>query len=339
MYRASDGINSTAVHVPDMGSPDNLGERILESVAWVTSQATDVSMDREAIAKLVDELTDETLKRLYFLPHFDQDLHFIDLADPHLTAQYLMVLDSLNFCFWPHPTLEYEHIAQGLKKSVLQDPASISAESLMQMESSQLRTLIDWQDDLPLADERARLLRELGHTLSSKFEGQAANLIEMANQSAERLASLVISLLPGFQDHAIYRGRQIFFYKRAQIFVADVYGAFKGTGLGQFNDIHKLTMFADYRVPVVLKESGILKYSHRLGQLVSERKEIIAGSPEEVEIRASTIMAVEYIKEELSHRSKKNPPPSVHIDWWLWEWGEAHRDQHPPHHRTLTIFY
>lgn len=30
-------------------------------------------------------------------------------------AQYLLVLDALNFCFWPQPGLEYEHLARGLK--------------------------------------------------------------------------------------------------------------------------------------------------------------------------------------------------------------------------------
>jgi hypothetical protein len=37
---------------------------------------------------------------------------------------------------------------------------------------------------------------------------------------------------------------QVFFYKRAQIFVGDLYGAFGGQGLGQFHDIDQITMFA-----------------------------------------------------------------------------------------------
>ncbi len=41
---------------------------------------------------------------------------------------------------------------------------------------------------------------------------------------------------------------QVFFYKRAQIFVGDVYGAFQGKGLGAFRDMELITMFADYRV-------------------------------------------------------------------------------------------
>jgi hypothetical protein len=61
---------------------------------------------------------------------------------------------------------------------------------------------------------------------------------------------------------------QLFFYKRAQIFVGDVYGAFGGKGLGCFADIDQLTMFADYRVPVVLRLMGLLQYSPELQRQV-----------------------------------------------------------------------
>jgi hypothetical protein len=48
------------------------------------------------------------------------------------------------------------------------------------------------------------------------------------------------------------RYSQVFLYKRAQIFTGDVWGRFEGKGLGDFGDsIGELTMFADYRVPVV----------------------------------------------------------------------------------------
>lgn len=32
---------------------------------------------------------------------FDRQLHFFDEGRPELVAQYLLVLDALNFCFWP----------------------------------------------------------------------------------------------------------------------------------------------------------------------------------------------------------------------------------------------
>lgn len=40
----------------------------------------------------------------------------------------------------------------------------------------------------------------------------------------------------------------------------------QGQGLGRFHDIGALTMFADYRVPVVLRQMGILTYSQELAQ-------------------------------------------------------------------------
>ena len=41
--------------------------------------------------------------------------------------------------------------------------------------------------------------------------------------------------------------RPVSLYKRAQILIADLWLCFDGQGLGQFDDIDTLTMFADYR--------------------------------------------------------------------------------------------
>jgi len=30
---------------------------------------------------------------------------------------------------------------------------------------------------------------------------------------------------------------------------------------------------------------------------------------------------------------------SVAIDWFLWSEGETARDESPPHHKTLTVYY
>lgn len=105
---------------------------------------------------------------------------------------------------------------------------------------------------------------QVGEVLISKFSGKVSNLVRQANQSAVKLVGLVVESFPGFRDQSIYSGKQVFYYKRAQIFVADVYGAFQGHGFGRFHDIDALTMFADYRVPVVLRKLGILQYSDKL---------------------------------------------------------------------------
>ena len=64
-----------------------------------------------------------------------------------------------------------------------------------------------------------------------------------------------------------------------------------------FYDLHKLTMFADYRVPQILRSVGVLEYSTELSEKIDNYVEIIHGSLEEVELRACTIIAVEKLKE------------------------------------------
>lgn len=59
--------------------------------------------------------------------------------------------------------------------------------------------------------------RQVGEGLLQHFGGQAASLVTAACGSAARLVQLVTAHLPGFRDHAVYRGRQVFFYKRAQV--------------------------------------------------------------------------------------------------------------------------
>ncbi len=54
---------------------------------------------------------------------------------------------------------------------------------------------------------------------------------------------------------------RVSFYKRAQIFISDLWSLFEGKGLGEFHDMDSLTMFPDYRVPQSLQYFGVLKYS------------------------------------------------------------------------------
>ena len=72
----------------------------------------------------------------------------------------------------------------------------------------------------------------------------------------------------------IYKGRQIHFYKRAQILIGDIYGRYRGKDLGEFKDIHELTMYPDYRVPQVFQAEGVFEYSETLANKIKNKEEI-----------------------------------------------------------------
>ena len=108
-----------------------------------------------------------------------------------------------------------------------------------------------------LVGERARCLREVSDVLKSWFNGSVTEMIKKAENSAERLLQLVTGKFPCFCDCV----KDVSFHKRAQIFIADLWGMNEGKGIGRFDDIEVLTMFADYRVPQSLQYFGALKYS------------------------------------------------------------------------------
>ena len=120
--------------------------------------------------------------------------------------------------------------------------------------------------------------------------------METSNYDCGKLVELIVQYLPGFRDEAIYEGRQVFFYKRAQILTADLIGAYTDIGMGdKWTNKECLTMFADYRVPQILRHLGIFVYSEDLAQKIDGLHVLPYSSEEEVEIRAATVVAVEKI--------------------------------------------
>lgn len=166
-----------------------------------------------------------------------------------LTAQYVLVLDALNFCFWPSATgMEYDALASGLTRALEADAGAFAAPALAAVDAATLRAWLA-PHDVPNVAERVRLLRELGAVLAAHFDGSAAKLVAAAGQSAVELVRLLTAHFPGFRDEVVCRGRQTFMYKRAQICASDLWAAYgrqtSGPSPYAFSDIHALTCFAD----------------------------------------------------------------------------------------------
>ncbi|KAH9663915.1 Queuosine salvage protein [Citrus sinensis] len=290
---------------------------VRETSAWVATHSSHVLVDSSdsrvnnaGIEKVVENIQGS-------IPKVEWDyegIHYFDNGP--LSVQYLFVLDAMNFCFWPDKDLNYDHLALGLKAALQNDKSAFDADRLQKytgkkdesnllVSGPELRELLKWPRPLPLEDERVRLLHEVGFELERNFGGKASNLVELCGKSAAKLVALVTRHFAGFRDHSVYKGHQVFLYKRAQIFVADLWGAFKGQGYGEFYDIGSITMFADYVVPAVLEQLGVLKYSSRLANIIETNNEISSGSEEEVELRACSVYAVEKMRELIRIKSGK----------------------------------
>ena len=317
---------------------------VLESAERISETSDQVKIDREALVDLSRHWLSAGVKA----PAWDDTHHFV--GGEAETVAYLLVLDSLNFCFWPslgRPRWEvrfgskslsgYYALAASLKRAVETGVPIIRADFLAELSQETLTDILGGSGDLQLVECRTGILRELGRVLLSNYEADACKLVEAAGGSAVALARLLGSQLESFRDTAEYKGQAAFFYKRAQIFAADLYGKFRGKGRGDLKDMDQLTAFADYKLPQVLRHLGVLRYGRDLAVKVDEEVSLKPGGSDEVEIRANTIWAVEGIRQELVLGGLDLK--AFEIDGILWNMGQQDRYRSKPYHKTITIFY
>jgi len=313
---------------------------ILNSIQPVVQASQFVRFNPSAAERFVDLHKD----RLDLQPNWEGAYHFND-GSPR-TLMYLLVLDALNFCFWDdEPRWRIEHegqrldgyaaLAARLRQAFEQRQPLDDAHELARIAFEDVDKLLAGEGRIPLLQQRWEILRETGAVLLREFDGRVENLIESTNGSALNLTSLLVARFPSFRDEALFNRQRVYFYKRAQIFCADVYGAFGGKGYGGFPDIDQLTAFADYKLPQLLRAHHILSYEPSLACRVDAKQPLASGSSEEIEIRALTIDAVEQLKRMFAQAGK--PLKSIEIDWLLWHWSQDIEAK--PYHRTRTIYY
>jgi hypothetical protein len=277
-------------------------------------------------------------------PVYDSDHHF--LGAPLATAAYILTLDAINFGsgYFPHlhkrPGLSgYFTVAVSLKDH-FDRHGPIPARELAQLSPAACAAIFGQDLEHPLRAELMALfseaLRALGAYLLHNFAGRFDALVIAAERSAARLATL-LSAMPFFQDVANYHGLRVPFYKRAQITASDLSLAFGGKGLGAFDDLDELTIFADNLVPHVLHVDGLLDYAPALARRIGAGEPIPAGSPEEVELRAVALHAVEQLVTRL--RDSGHWVTAQQLDVFLWNRGQAPRYRVKPRHRSRTVFY
>ncbi len=318
--------------------PDPLG--VLKTTAYVVQRARYVKINPDAIERAADMLAERRVEP----PAWNYEYHFFDGTER--TVNYLFLLDALNFCFWGKPKWSivyngkrldgYWALAAALKRAAEQDPHILEPCWLRRVTPREMAKVLRGNCRIPLFEERCRNARELGAVLCALW-GDAAHFVEAAGRDAAALARMVVNYFASFNDSATYRGRTVRFFKRAQILVADLWGAFGGKRWGAFTNLEALTAFADYKLPQVLRAWGILRYSPALAHRVDARVELRAGSAAEVEIRAATLWAVEWLRDALARRGRKLW--SIQVDWILWEASQARTKALKPYHRVRTIFY
>ncbi|TNN80660.1 UPF0553 protein C9orf64 [Liparis tanakae] len=344
-----------------------------ESGQFIAERSRDVFVEEEGVQKVAEmlynlrhseDLTAGGWKKANPLapaPTSDQgSLSTARTTQINTALNWVFVVDTLNFSFWPEEESQqcevtYEGttytgymtlcaaITRALKEGLqITDPKYFS-----QMSVEELGHVLRSDNDtpVPMLQERHQVLTEGGRVLQD-HGGSFRSFISPAGNDARKMVELIVEKIPSYRDTAQYEGKNISFYKRAQILVADFWGVMEARGEGDIIDMDWLTMFADYRVPQALVYLGALRYSDALMQALNSGELLRSGDRREVEIRGCSIWSVELIRDRLRKLVHERDGQtcdinSAVIDFYLWPYAKRHHKEmaHIPIHHTRCIYY
>ena len=282
-----------------ISTPDPL--HVLSSTARVIEGLTQVRIDQAAIDLLAAQIVSQQISP----PAWDADTHFTTTGPDAIeqVAGWTFALDALNYCFWSQgddPTHRwrimsgdtrydgYMALAIALRDAARAGTPVWDPHWMARVTDDELQRIFapaPGSAAIPLMASRTRHLNELGAAVGKGYPGTTpfTDLMSSSECSAPRIARTTIDLAPSFDDVATWTSpldgqpHVIQFHKRAQILASDLAGALEPLGLA-VRDRDQLTAFADYKVPQVLRQLGILTYAPDLSDRIRRRHLIAAGS-------------------------------------------------------------
>lgn len=256
-------------------------ENVWDLVKQFTTNPKYVEISEVSIESWIDKLKEVEIKDESLPSRVNNDIELLE---------YELIAGAINYCYWygsskirpcgANAWAMYDVLNKVYDPSGVDViPNFISALSL---------------NRFPLMSERSSHLMELVET---DYKMIAAQLYDARDDLEDCLE--IILVYPGYANDMFLKRASLFFMQ-----VARKSDMFK-------SQIDMLPVPADYQIPKMLENMGILQYSEELKKTINEGTLIPSGSLVECEIRASMIAACKM----LCDKSEKNP--SV-VDYWLW---------------------
>lgn len=252
--------------------------------------------------------------------------------DPEAAAAFAVCMNAINFGsgWWPtvrkRPGLSgYGTMAAGVEDRFA-TAGHWSVEELAAMDADGIAGVVGQDPGHPLMAQFAAALRDVGERLLAEHGGRYLSLVE----GAESIPALAATLAgwDSFADVSRYEGRPVPFFKRAQLAAADL----RRAGVADLPGVEQLTAFADNLVPQVLRVDGVLVLDSALEGKIETGRLLVHGSPEEVELRACAVQAVEL----LAGGGGLDPAA---VDGVLWNRGRGRRYKAVPRPRSRNTAY
>ena len=321
---------------------------VVESVNSVINSSTYVKTDIDQIKRVASWMAYEEFPA----KNSGQKSYKKFEAEEHIKSTMLM--SCINFAFTNFDTqVKYEVEHNG---TVLSDSEAVihqvnnaiasghdisNGEVMSGLSLNDLESIFVGNIEMPMLKERVEILNAVGSKLIDSYEGSWIKFVNSCPSklyhNGEGLVEKLVSEFPRFDDVVDFEGKEVKFYKLAQLGYWGIYSSLGSSDLFQIEDIDKMSAFADYIVPVALRLFGIINYVDELEKDINEGIEIPASSKKEVEIRSHSLYATSLLTKEIN---KLRPPDKSiiipQLDWRLWK---TYHATHWPHHLTKTTMY
>lgn len=321
---------------------------ILSTLAPVIASARHVRLDEDRIRDVASWMAYEDLS----WPDFRSPLH-PDASDAD-TMDFIFLTSTINFAFTDfekHVMFKVDYAGAErsdsdameacLKRALDRGVPILEGGFLAEIGKSELEQIFRGNIVMPMLDERLAIFHEVGRVLKDRYQGRFHRFVQGAPprlyQEEKGLLERLLAEFPSFRDESRYRGHLVSFQKRAQLLFWMLHARFRDGGFFRLEDPEKLTVFADYIVPVALRLFRITSYSAELEAAINARRGLAAGSEEEVEIRAFTLWGMHLLTRAINAlRPTDRQVIEPVVDGRIWT---HYHTTHWPHHLTITTAY
>lgn len=276
-------------------------ENIIICCNYVSKNSKHVTIDEEKLNHFVENIKD--IKMNHWLS--SSPFGLLDLAVETI-INFLLIYESINFSFWGEPKWTIDTnigkldgsiallyvLLQYVKESKSTDFSNISKKDFLKILKGNIK--------IPLFEERFKIIKEVSAIVNDKMQGNFYQYIKDITSDIE-LFETIIANFPSFKDERLYNKQTIYFYKLAQLLTSDILHIREQKEKIKVNYTH-LVGCADYKIPQVLREFGILNYDNKLAKIVDNHSEISINSIYEVEIRANMITVINMINKKLNYK-------------------------------------
>ncbi len=312
-------------------------DKVLETCKFVVDNAKHVNINYDKVNELIDELL--KFNNVHYLTKVSYPIYDMDTRD---IVNFLLIYDSIDFSFWGAPKWTINANGQLLDGGIAllhcifnlfnNRDSRLVYKEIENMSLDQFKEILKGNVDIPLLEERYRIITGIAKIVNKKMNGSFYDYIKAMNTDKE-IFKTILNYFSSFEDTRTYQDRTIYFYKLVQLLTSDILHVIKNKEHIEV-DYSNLLGCADYKIPQAMQEFGILEYDDELSLLLDSKTEIKENSEYEVEIRASMIVVINYIWEQIGKSIDR-----IDINDFIWSKGQDKTKKYKPYHLTRTISY